>query len=62
MGKETAINRLLPQAEVIYLHYSTDNMEEYDLLKYLFREILNLQPKQTYLYIYNLIGILYLLS
>ena len=30
MGKETAINRLLPQAEVIYLHYSADNMEEYD--------------------------------
>ena len=30
VGKETAINRLLPQAEVIYLHYSTDNMEEYD--------------------------------
>ncbi len=25
VGKETAINRLLPQAEVIYLHYSTDN-------------------------------------
>lgn len=30
VGKETAINRLLPQAEVIYLHYSIDNMEEYD--------------------------------
>ena len=30
MSKETAINRLLPQAEVIYLHYSADNMEEYD--------------------------------
>ncbi|MCM1326119.1 MAG: putative DNA binding domain-containing protein [Lachnoclostridium sp.] len=30
VGKETAINRLLPQAEVIYLHYSADNMEEYD--------------------------------
>ena len=30
VGKETAINRLLPQAEVIYLHYSEDNMEEYD--------------------------------
>ena len=27
---ERAINRLLPQAEVIYLHYSADNMEEYD--------------------------------
>ena len=30
VGKETAINRLLPQAEVIYLHYSADNLEEYD--------------------------------
>lgn len=30
VGKETAINRLLPQAEVIYLHYSSNNMEEYD--------------------------------
>lgn len=30
VGKETAINRLLPQAEVIYLHYSAENMEEYD--------------------------------
>lgn len=30
VGKETSINRLLPQAEVIYLHYSADNLEEYD--------------------------------
>lgn len=30
MGKETSIQRLLPQAEVIYLHYSADNLEEYD--------------------------------
>lgn len=30
VGKETAINRLLPQAEVIYLHYSSDNLVEYD--------------------------------
>lgn len=30
VGKETAIKRLLPQAEVIYLHYSADNLEEYD--------------------------------
>ena len=30
VGKETAINRLLPQAEVIYLHYSADNLVEYD--------------------------------
>lgn len=30
VGKEASINRLLPQAEVIYLHYSADNLEEYD--------------------------------
>lgn len=30
VGKETSISRLLPQAEVIYLHYSQDNLEEYD--------------------------------
>lgn len=30
VGKETSIYQLLPQAEVIYLHYSSDNLEEYD--------------------------------
>uniref|UniRef100_UPI003FEDDD80 RNA-binding domain-containing protein n=1 Tax=Ruminococcus bromii TaxID=40518 RepID=UPI003FEDDD80 len=30
VGKEQAINRLLTQAEVIYLHYSESNLEEYD--------------------------------
>lgn len=30
VGKEQSINRLLPQAEVIYLHYSESNLEEYD--------------------------------
>lgn len=30
VGKETSIYQLLPQAEVIYLHYSADNLEEYD--------------------------------
>ena len=30
VGKEASIQRLLPQAEVIYLHYSSDNPEEYD--------------------------------
>mgnify|MGYP000566760159 FL=1 len=30
VGKEQSINRLLPQAEVIYLHYSETNLEEYD--------------------------------
>ena len=30
VDKETAINRLLLQAEVIYFHYSANNMEEHD--------------------------------
>ena len=30
VGKEQAIHRMLPQAEVIYLHYSQSNLEEYD--------------------------------
>lgn len=30
VGKESAINRMLPQSEVIYLHYGEDNLEEYD--------------------------------
>jgi ATP-dependent DNA helicase RecG len=30
VGKETSIEKLLPQAEVIYLHYSESNLEEYD--------------------------------
>ena len=30
VGKEASIQRLLPQAEVVYLHYSADNLEEYD--------------------------------
>ena len=30
VGKEQAIKRLLPQADVIYLHYSESNLEEYD--------------------------------
>lgn len=30
VGKEQSIHRLLPQAEVIYLHYSKSNLEEYD--------------------------------
>lgn len=31
VGKESSISRLLPQAEVIYLHYDEKNLEEYDL-------------------------------
>ena len=30
VGKESAIQRLLPQAEVIYLHYNEKNLIEYD--------------------------------
>ena len=30
VGKEQAIHRLISQAEVIYLHYSQSNLEEYD--------------------------------
>lgn len=30
VGKDTSIHRLLPQAEVIYLHYDKDNLEEYN--------------------------------
>ncbi len=30
VGKEESINRYLPQAECIYLHYSDSNREEYD--------------------------------
>lgn len=31
VGKDNSIHRLLPQAEVIYLHYSKDNLEEYNV-------------------------------
>ena len=30
VGKDISIRRLLPQAEVIYLHYDRDNLEEYN--------------------------------
>ncbi len=30
VGKDQSIQRLLPQAEVIYLHYGKDNLEEYN--------------------------------
>lgn len=30
VGKESSIQRLLPQAEVIYLHYDKSNLEEYN--------------------------------
>ncbi len=30
VGKDTSIERILPQAEVIYLHYGKENLEEYN--------------------------------
>lgn len=30
VGKELSIQKLMPQAECIYLHYSDNNTEEYD--------------------------------
>ena len=33
VGKESSISRLMPQAEVIYLHYGQENVEEYDTRK-----------------------------
>lgn len=30
VGKDTSIQKLLPQAEVIYLHYDRENLEEYN--------------------------------
>ena len=30
VGKDISIQKLLPQAEVIYLHYGKDNLEEYN--------------------------------
>lgn len=47
VGKEVAINRLLPQAEVIYLHYSEDNLEEYDLRMDLKQPIITVLDRLT---------------
>lgn len=47
VGKETSIQRLLPQAEVIYLHYSDNNLEEYDARLDLKMPLINVIDKLT---------------
>ncbi len=47
IGKETSIQRLLPQAEVIYLHYSDNNLEEYDARLDLKMPLINVIDKLT---------------
>ena len=47
VGKEASINRLLPQAEVIYLHYSEENLEEYDLRMDLKQPIITVLDRLT---------------
>lgn len=47
VGKETSIQRLLPQAEVIYLHYSDNNLEEYDARLDLKVPLINVIDKLT---------------
>lgn len=47
IGKETAIQKLLPQAEVIYLHYSVNNTTEYDSRLDLKKPILQILDRLT---------------
>lgn len=47
VGKEDSIRRLLPQAEVIYLHYSPENLEEYDARSDLRLPIISVLDKLT---------------
>ena len=47
VGKETSIRRMLPQAEVIYLHYSDNNLEEYDARLDLKIPLINIIDKLT---------------
>lgn len=47
VGKEESIRRLLPQAEVIYLHYSPENLEEYDARSDLRLPIISVLDKLT---------------
>lgn len=47
VGKQNSISRLLPQAEVIYLHYSAENLEEYDLRLDLQQPIVNVLDRLT---------------
>lgn len=47
VGKEASIQRMLPQAEVIYLHYSANNLEEYDARLDLKTPLINIIDKLT---------------
>lgn len=47
VGKEVSIQRMLPQAEVIYLHYSANNLEEYDARLDLKMPLINIIDKIT---------------
>ncbi len=47
VGKEVSIQRMLPQAEVIYLHYSANNLEEYDARLDLKTPLINIIDKLT---------------
>lgn len=47
VGKEASIQRMLPQAEVIYLHYSANNLEEYDARLDLKTPLINIIDKVT---------------
>lgn len=47
VGKEVSIKKMLPQAEVIYLHYSAKNLEEYDARLDLKLPLINIIDKLT---------------
>ncbi|MDO4470352.1 MAG: ATP-binding protein [Bacillota bacterium] len=47
VGKEASLQRMLPQAEVIYLHYSANNLEEYDARLDLKTSLINIIDKLT---------------
>ncbi len=47
VGKESSIQMMLPQAEVIYLHYSANNLEEYDARLDLKTSLINIIDKLT---------------
>lgn len=47
VGKEASIQKMLPQAEIIYLHYSANNLEEYDARLDLKTPLINIIDKLT---------------
>ena len=50
VGKDASIHRLLPQAEVIYLHYGKENLEEYNARLDLKQPIITILDRLTPLY------------